>query len=113
MDAMSKSNMRVRLAGHVESVWIAKMPGSRIRGADHRQYHFACWNCPAVQFDVTFRQPVHPLQWRPIAQNLLDRRRKQWGGLAELRILVRVLDETQDRIVMRFVVVSLPAKSKS
>ncbi len=74
MVPMPQTDVRVRIAGDVESLGIGKLLRIAIGRADHREHDFAGRDRLAVQFDVASRQPEHPLQRRAVAQHLFDRR---------------------------------------
>ena len=99
MDAVAERQVRVGIAGDVKAVRIVELPGITVGGAHHRKNKLSSWDHLAMHLDVSRCRARHPLQRRPVAQGLLDRRGEELRRRPQPGKLLRVIEEAQDQVV--------------
>src|SRR5437868_32700 len=96
---MPEANVRIWLARNIEAAGVMELTRIAIRRAYHRQHEFPLRDHLTMHFDVAPRLAEYCLERRAVAEDLLDRGRQKLPGRAQAGVLVRVLDQAQNRVV--------------
>ena len=88
----------VRVAGAVEPARVGEGRRVTVRRPDHCQHHRAGGDGRPVKVYLTSGNPVHPLEWGPVSEHLLDSNGQRGGAR---RVPVRAVAGAQSGTARR------------